>query len=118
MEDISKRCKVVVLNGGRLDFDKKLDFSDLSAIADVTKYDDSTPMTSEILARVAGHDVVITKEITVPSEVLALFPSSVKLICEAGTGYNNHDCALARYNHGMQSVHRGACCTRLLKWLI
>eukprot|EP00959_Pyramimonas_sp_CCMP1952_P017971 381251-Pyramimonas_sp.AAC.2 len=92
----SKPYKVVVLNAGRLNFDHQLDFSPLAALGQLKLYDDSTPQPAEILERVAGHDIVITKEIIIPSEILAAFPSSVKLICEAGTGYNNHDCPLAR----------------------
>lgn len=38
----------------------------------------------------------MTKELPVPAELIAQFPDSVKLICEAGTGYNNIDLAAAR----------------------
>ena len=94
--ETSKRPKAVVVNAGRLNFDNRLDFSSLSAIAELTLYEDSTPTPGKILERVAGQDIVITKEIMIPSDVLASFPKSVKLVCEAGTGFNNHHCARAR----------------------
>ena len=77
--------KVVVLNAGKMDFDRKLDFSALSP--DVTVYADSAP--EDILDRIQGACVVVTKELPVPAELIRRFPDSVKLICEAGTGYNN-----------------------------
>jgi glycerate dehydrogenase len=83
----SGKSNVLVVNAARYDFDRNLDFSKLSEIANVTRFDDST--NEELLVRVQGMDVVITKEIPVPAEVILQFPSSVKIICEAGTGYNN-----------------------------
>lgn len=77
--------KVVVLNAGKMDFDGKLDFTSLSS--DVTVYADSAP--EEILDRIQGACVVVTKELQVPAEMIRQFPDSVRLICEAGTGYNN-----------------------------
>jgi glycerate dehydrogenase len=86
--------KTVLLNAAKLDFDKKLDFSDLARITTVTTYDESSQM--EILKRVNGHDIIITKELSLGKEVIEQFPSSVQLICEAGTGYNNIDIDAAR----------------------
>ncbi len=77
--------KVVVLNAGKMDYDGKLDFSVLSP--DVAVYSDSAQ--EEILERIRGACVVVTKELPVSAEMLRRFPDSVKLICEAGTGYNN-----------------------------
>lgn len=77
--------KVVVLNAGKMDYDGKLDFSVLSP--DVTVYSDSAQ--EEILERIRGACVVVTKELPVSAEMIRRFPDSVKLICEAGTGYNN-----------------------------
>ena len=86
--------KAVLLNAARLDFDNRLDFSALSAVAELSRFDESTP--EEIVARVAGQEIVITKELPVPGELIARFSDSVRLICEAGTGYNNIDLAAAR----------------------
>lgn len=77
--------KVVVLNAGKMNYDGKLDFSALSP--DVTVFDDSNQ--DEILDRIQDACVVVTKELPVTSEMIRSFPDSVKLICEAGTGYNN-----------------------------
>ena len=77
--------KVVVLNSAKMDFDGSMDFSILAD--EVTVYEDSRP--EEILERIQGADVVVTKELVLAPELVAQFPESVKMICEAGTGYNN-----------------------------
>ena len=84
--------RVVVLNAGKMNYDGRLDFSDLSP--EVVVYDDSRP--DEVLRRLEGACVAVTKEMPVPAEMIAQFPESVKLICEAGTGYNNIDLDAAR----------------------
>ena len=77
--------KVVVLNAAKMNFDGSMDFSVLAE--DVVVYEDSSP--EEILGRIEGADAVVTKELVLAPELVARFPDSVKLICEAGTGYNN-----------------------------
>lgn len=77
--------KVVVLNAGKMNYDGQLDFSVLSP--DVVVYEDSSQ--EEILERIEGAAAVVTKELPVSAEMIRQFPESVKLICEAGTGYNN-----------------------------
>lgn len=77
--------KVVVLNAGKMNYDGSLDFSALSD--DVTVYADSSE--SEILEHIEGAAAIVTKELVLKPELIARFPDSVKLICEAGTGYNN-----------------------------
>lgn len=84
----------VFLNAAKLDWSNELDFSSWTKITNLSKYDSSAG--AEILERVQGQDVVITKELPVGRELIAQFPDSVKLICEAGTGYNNIDIAAAR----------------------
>lgn len=85
--------KVVVINAGKMNYDNQLDFSVLSP-TEVAVFADSTP--DEFIERIADATVVVTKEYPVSSELLAKFPSSVKLIVEAGTGFNNIDLAAAR----------------------
>ena len=84
--------RVVVVNAGKMNYDHLLDFSVLSN--DVQVYDDST--NAELIERIQGARVVVTKELTVGAELLSQFPESVELIIEAGTGYNNIDLAAAR----------------------
>ena len=84
--------RVVVVNAGKMNYDHLLDFSVLSN--DVQVYDDSTH--AELIERIQGARVVVTKELPVGAELLSQFPDSVKLIVEAGTGYNNIDLAAAR----------------------
>eukprot|EP00401_Gymnodinium_catenatum_P079456 CAMPEP_0117516112 /NCGR_PEP_ID=MMETSP0784-20121206/30926_1 /TAXON_ID=39447 /ORGANISM="" /LENGTH=315 /DNA_ID=CAMNT_0005311947 /DNA_START=36 /DNA_END=979 /DNA_ORIENTATION=+ len=87
--------KAVIVNAGRLDFDQGLDLSKLAAHVEVTRFE-SDPTPDEILSRVEGQNIVITKEIPVPGDIIAMFPESVKLIQEAGTGFNNVDLEAAK----------------------
>ena len=84
--------RVVVVNASKMNYDHLLDFSILSN--DVQVYDDST--NAELIERIQGARVVVTKELPVGAELLSQFPDSVKLIVEAGTGYNNIDLDAAR----------------------
>jgi glycerate dehydrogenase len=86
--------KAVFINSAKLDFDRKLDYSSLSDITEFTKYDDSTD--EQFLERVQGQDILITKELPVGRDLISRFPSSVKIICEAGTGFNNIDLEAAK----------------------
>jgi glycerate dehydrogenase len=85
--------KIVFLNSARLDFDNQLSFSPLMGLGTFTKFDESS--NEEILQRVQDQDIVITKELPIGKDLIEQFPSSVKLICEAGTGYNNIDIVAA-----------------------
>lgn len=89
-------AKAVIINAGRLNFDKGIDFSKLAdAVASISVYEtDASP--EEILKRVEGQEIVITKEIPVPGDIILRFPPSVRLIQEAGTGFNNIDLAAAK----------------------
>ena len=84
--------RVVVVNAGKMNYDKALDFSILSN--DVKVYDDST--NAELIERIQGARVVVTKELPVSAELLSQFPDTVELIVEAGTGYNNIDLDAAK----------------------
>ncbi|MDP4127034.1 MAG: NAD(P)-dependent oxidoreductase [Bacillota bacterium] len=86
--------KTVFLNSAKLDFDRKLDFSPISQLTSLTNYDESNDM--QILERVKGQEIIITKELPLGKDLISQFPPSVKLICEAGTGYNNIDIAAAQ----------------------
>lgn len=86
--------KTVFLNSGKVNFDEKLDYSPLTNLSTVTSYHSSNH--TEILTRVKGHDIVITKEIPLGKELIRDFPPCVKLICEAGTGFNNIDMDAAK----------------------
>lgn len=85
-------AKTVVLNAAKMNFDGKLDFSVLSD--EVVLYDDTLP--EQVLERVQGADIVVTKEMPVSGEIISQFPASVRMINEAGTGYNNLDIDAAR----------------------
>ena len=84
--------RTVVLNAGLVNYDGKVDYSQ---IASEVVIHDETPE-DEILERVDGFTVVVTKEMKVGGDTIRRFPDSVKMICEAGTGYNNLDLDAAR----------------------
>lgn len=84
--------KVVIVNAFKMNYDKSLDFSIISD--QVVEYADSTP--EEMIERIQGAEVVVTKECSVTADMIQNFPDSIKLIVEAGTGYNNIDLEAAR----------------------
>jgi len=84
----------VFLNSAKLNFDNKLDFSSIAGLTTFTKYAEISDQ--EILERVKGQSIIITKELPLGRDLISQFPPSVKLICEAGTGYNNIDIVAAR----------------------
>eukprot|EP00931_Biecheleriopsis_adriatica_P025724 TRINITY_DN1571_c0_g1_i1.p1 TRINITY_DN1571_c0_g1~~TRINITY_DN1571_c0_g1_i1.p1 ORF type:complete len:388 (-),score=105.07 TRINITY_DN1571_c0_g1_i1:128-1234(-) len=88
------KLRVVNLNAARLDFDGRINWDKMKQSADVTMYDISA--TEEIVGRVQGADVVMNKEFPLPGDIIRAFPPSVKLIAEAGTGYNNIDIEACR----------------------
>lgn len=79
--------KTVVLNVGLVNYDGNIDYSQIAS--EVVIYEE-TPE-DKILERVDGFTIVVTKEMKVPGDIIRKFPDSVKMICEAGTGYNNID---------------------------
>lgn len=79
--------KTVVLNAGLVNYDGNVDYSKIAS--EVVIYDETSE--DKILERVDGFTIVVTKEMKVTGDVIRKFPDSVKMICEAGTGYNNID---------------------------
>ena len=75
----------VVLNAGLVIYDGNIEYSQIAS--EVVIYDE-TPE-DKILERVDGFTIVVTKEMKVSGDIIRKFPDSVKMICEAGTGYNN-----------------------------
>jgi len=95
----TRKPVALFLNATRLDYDNKLDFSRIQALCDFRRHDtDILRDNDEIVALVEKHqaEIVITKEMPVPAEAFDKFPASVKLLCEAGTGFNNIPVAAAR----------------------
>lgn len=89
---LMRRPKAVFINSARLNYDKALDFSRLSRLTDLTLNEvDSITDANEIAEKVIASqaEIVITKEMEVPLSAMERFPPTVKLMCEAGTGYNN-----------------------------
>lgn len=88
--------KTVVLCGKKMNYDQLLDFSALSE--EVVVYDDADE--TKMAKRIQDADILITKENPVGRDLIAAFPPQLKLIIEAGTGYNNLDLQAAR-EHGI-----------------
>ncbi len=86
--------RTVILNSAKFNFDGKLDFSELERVSEVIKYESASP--DEIVTKSEGADIIITKELPLPGDLIRRLPGTVKLICEAGTGYNNIDIAAAK----------------------
>lgn len=85
-------AKIVVLNGRRINYDGLIDYSVLGDDLDI--YDDSLP--GDLPQRLAGAEIAVTKEFPLTAGDINALPQSVRLICEAGTGYNNIDVDAAR----------------------
>lgn len=88
------KMRGVFANAAALNFDEKLDFGALSSAIDVELRDASTK--DELVDGMLGRDLVISKAFSLPASTIAELPDSVVAIVEAGTGYNNIDCAAAR----------------------
>lgn len=85
-----KKPKAVFLNASRLDYDGQLDFSSWHELVDVTLHAaDRLDDPAAVLELVRDVEIVVTKEMPLPASTFLQFPPSVKLLCEAGTGYNN-----------------------------
>lgn len=87
-----KNDRTVVLNAQLVNYDGNIDYSIIAS--EVVLYDE-TPE-EEILKRIDGFSIVVTKEMKVSGDIIRQFPDSVKMICEAGTGYNNIDMEAVR----------------------
>jgi glycerate dehydrogenase len=91
------RPKAVFLNATRLDYDGQLDWSRLQQICDLTLHPaDAVTDSRTLLDLVQDAEIVLTKEMALPAAVFSQFPPSVRLLCEAGTGFNNLPVAAAR----------------------
>ncbi|MFD0896844.1 NAD(P)-dependent oxidoreductase [Loigolactobacillus binensis] len=87
--------KIVVLNGEQVNYDQQLDWHTIAA--DVSVYESSTP--TQIIERAQGATILVTKELSMPGDLIRQLPESVQMIVEAGTGYNNFDLSALREQH-------------------
>ena len=82
--------KIVILNGAKVNFDGLIDYSVLAeegdelVVCDMCEDHGYTEISE-------GAEVVISKELPMSRDDIMALPDTVKLICEAGTGYNNID---------------------------
>ena len=85
------KMSVVVVNASRVDFDRKISWTDIDGARLEYQEAGMDPTMEDLLSSIDGAEVIVTKEIPVPAVLIERFPDSVKLIVEAGTGYNNID---------------------------
>lgn len=82
--------KIVVLNGAKVNFDGIIDYGVLAEegdelfVCDMCEDHGYTEISE-------GAEVIISKELPMNRADIMALPDTVKLICEAGTGYNNID---------------------------
>ena len=82
--------KIVVLNGAKVNFDGIIDYGVLAEAGDeLVVVDMCEDHGYKEIAE--GAEVIISKELPIDREDIMGLPDSVRLICEAGTGYNNID---------------------------
>ncbi|MFN2311104.1 MAG: NAD(P)-dependent oxidoreductase [Spirochaetia bacterium] len=86
--------KIVFWNAAKINFDKNLDFGSMETLGEFVAHENSNA--EQLVERAQGADVVITKEIPIGADIIKALPAGVKLICEAGTGFNNIDLDAAR----------------------
>ena len=80
--------KIVVLNGAKVNFDGAIDYSVIAGPEDeLVIYD--TCKDHEYNEISEGAEIIISKELPMSYEDIMALPASVKMIAEAGTGYNN-----------------------------
>jgi glycerate dehydrogenase len=74
-----------------LNYDGALNFSSWRELVDLRLHPVDAVLDTLEMAKLIeeGTEIVITKEMAVPPKAFTLFPSSVRLLCEAGTGFNN-----------------------------
>jgi glycerate dehydrogenase len=121
------RPAAALVNCGRYNWDRLLQFSELEKHADVTVVEKDAPSDEQILASLPeGVQIVVTKEIQVGAELISKFPPSVRLLCEAGTGYNNIAMEAAQQrgitvcnvpSYSSAAVAQLGACARLRLWL-
>ena len=84
--------KTVVLCAKKMNYDGLMDLSLLSEDVDI--YDDADE--EKLFDRIRDADTLVTKENPVTRQMIEGFPDRLKLIVEAGTGYNNIDIRAAK----------------------
>lgn len=94
--------KGIFINSGRLNYDNQLDFRKWDNIMDCKYHHvDRINDVNEIIDIIPDHEILVLKEMALPTDVVKVLgeQQNLKLICEAGTGYNNIPILLARqYN--------------------
>jgi glycerate dehydrogenase len=84
--------RICVLNGDKVNFDGTVDYGVLGS--EVTVHGDCT--SADYAAFAEGFDIIVSKELPISREDIYALPSCVKMIAEAGTGYNNIDLEACR----------------------
>jgi glycerate dehydrogenase len=95
-----RRPRAIFLNTSRLDYDGALDFRRLRELTDLTLHRVDALSNDDDIANLVNDnmaEIVITKEMAVSDNAISKFhPGLVRVMCEAGTGYNNLPVNIAR----------------------
>jgi glycerate dehydrogenase len=85
-----------LLNTDKLNWDGSLSFEYLKrAVSSLELHERTT--TDQALGKIhEGVSVLVTKEMEMDASIIEKLPKSVRLICEAGTGFNNIDGSAAK----------------------
>ena len=82
--------KIVILNGAKVNYDGIIEYSVLAGAEDqLVVFDKCEDHGYREISE--GAEVIISKELPISRDDIMGLPDSVRLICEAGTGYNNID---------------------------
>jgi len=88
----SSKPNALFLNAARLNYDGALDFTRWHNLTNLTLHlSDNVRDPAEVirLVKETQAEIIITKEMEVPASTFVQFPDTVKLLLEAGTGFNN-----------------------------
>ena len=99
----SLSTSIAFTNNVRVDFDRRLSFECIEACApsvQIHRSEDDAPTDEALIGwlNACRPEVIINKEIPLSAHLIEQLPPSVRLIQEAGTGYNNIDLAAAKAN--------------------
>ena len=85
-----------LLNTDKLNWDGSLSFECMKRAVSSLELHEKTSMAQALDKIHEGVNIVVTKEMEMDASVIRGLPNSVRLICEAGTGFNNIDCDAAK----------------------
>ncbi len=90
----SQKPRVALLNWARLNFDQRLNHTQLDAFTSVTSFRATEPL--QFVEHAGSNRILVSKELEMGRDIIQGLPAQVEMICEAGTGFDNIDTNAAR----------------------